>query len=383
MRAFLENLAGHSWSLTAEMAPYLLFGFAMAGLLHLLIRKAWVQRQLGKAGINSVLKACLIGVPMPLCSCSVIPVAASLRKSGASRGATAAFLSSTPQTGVDSVLATYSLLGGPFTLIRVAVAFISGIVAGGLIELCGRSSSHTAKQQVPTLPRSTSISLATSGPFSPLATSRPPLKVAKHPQASPPTSTVDAANLLTQALRYGFITLPADLARALLIGLLLAGLLSALLPHDLFSGAFSSGLPAFAIASIISLPLYVCATASIPMAYSFMAAGLSPGAALIFLIIGPATNSATIASVWQMIGRRATVIYLASLLLIAWLAGWGFNAALSQAALSPPQHLHTSQQLGLAQHASGLLLLMLLLYGLLQHCRLQKKNSKPPCCNCH
>ena len=123
MIAFLKAFALNTWDMVAEMAPYLIFGFAIAGLLHILIRKEQVQRLLGKPGLGAVFKACSIGVPMPLCSCSVIPVAASLHKSGASRGATAAFLSSTPQTGVDSILATYALMGGLFATVRVAVAF--------------------------------------------------------------------------------------------------------------------------------------------------------------------------------------------------------------------------------------------------------------------
>jgi len=132
---FLTDFTQNTWNLAAEMAPYLLFGFAVAGLLHVLIRKEFVQRWLGKPGLSSVVKASVLGVPMPLCSCSVIPVAASLRKSGASKGATASFLSSTPQTGVDSILGTYALLGGLFTVVRVLVAFFCGIVTGYLIEV--------------------------------------------------------------------------------------------------------------------------------------------------------------------------------------------------------------------------------------------------------
>lgn len=355
MPAYLENFAIHTWTLTAEMAPYLLFGFAVAGLLHILIRKEWVQRTLGRPGIGSVIKACLVGVPMPLCSCSVIPVAATLRQSGASRGATAAFLSSTPQTGVDSILATYALLGGLFTAVRVGVAFITGMVSGLLIEFfCAHKK--TAAPELASLrpaPQPTGAPLQFNA-FSAPASVKP---CCAH-GAQPP------AGRLREALRYGFIALPTDLAKALSVGLLLAGLLTTLLPEDLIQGAFSSGALSFLLATVISLPLYVCATASIPMAYALLAAGLSPGAALVFLITGPATNTATIAAIWQMLGRRATLLYLGSLIAIAWLAGWAFNTALSGSTAMEPAHQHAASTLSLWQHAAGAALVLLLLYGL-------------------
>ncbi len=373
---FLTNFAGNSWSLVAEMAPYLLFGFAVAGILHILIRRDFVQRWLGKPGLAAVIKASLLGVPMPLCSCSVIPVAASLRKSGATRGATASFLSSTPQTGIDSILATYALLGGLFTAVRVFVAFVCGIVSGFLIELfckepeTGKHASSTPVMRSPM--RSMSHSLA-------------PLS----PQSAPSMSTVNEVKSCCahevpkemkrsplEALRYGFITLPADLASALILGLLLAGLITTLLPADLLSGHLSSGPLAFLLATAISLPLYVCATASIPMAYALLAAGLSPGAALVFLITGPATNTATIVTVWKMLGKRATMIYLLSLLLISWLAGWLFNAALSQGAHANAIHAHTMLEPSAWQHASGLLLIALLIFSVWTN-RQPKKKS---CC---
>lgn len=358
MSAYLENFAINTWTLTAEMAPYLLFGFAVAGLLHILIRKEWVQRTLGRPGIGSVVKACLVGVPMPLCSCSVIPVAASLRKSGASRGATAAFLSATPQTGVDSILATYALLGGGFTAVRVGVAFVTGIVTGLLIELFCMDKKIAAPE--PTNLRPTAQPALSPLQFNSLSAPASEVKPCCAHNSQRPTKR------WIEALRYGFLTLPADLAKALCVGLLLAGLITTLLPDDLIQGVFSSGALSFLLATAISLPLYVCATASIPMAYALLAAGLSPGAALVFLITGPATNTATIATVWQMLGRRATLLYLGSLIAIAWLAGWAFNTALSGSAVTEAAHHHTDNALGLWQHAAGVLVVLLLLYGLRQ-----------------
>jgi len=361
MIAFLTAFALNTWHMVAEMAPYLIFGFAIAGLLHVLIRKEQVQRLLGKPSLGAVFKACLIGVPMPLCSCSVIPVAAALHKSGASRGATAAFLSSTPQTGVDSMLATYSLMGGLFATVRVVVAFVSGIVTGFLIELF---CNNRVEDNTP--PSSPASSLSPTLTPNPQSTPSEITSMSKTPQVSalkPQVSSPQPSRLST-ALRYGFINLPADLAVALLVGLALAGLITTLLPPDLISGPISTGPLAFLLATVISLPLYICATASIPMAYALMAAGLSPGAALIFLIAGPATNTATVISLWKMLGHKATLIYLGSLIVIAWIAGWLLNSTLGTQTIEHSMHQHAAMAPEFWQHVSGIVLILILLVSL-------------------
>lgn len=361
MLNFLTAFAHNTWDLVAEMAPYLLFGFAVAGVLHVLIRREFVERWLGKPGLGGVIKASVLGVPMPLCSCSVIPVAASLRKSGATRGATASFLSSTPQTGVDSILATYALLGGIFTAVRVGVAFVCGIVAGYLIELFCQDDDEAKGKAQPT-----TFTPSTSGPLS------PPSPKNQQPESCCASKESAPKRSPKEALRYGFVTLPADLANALILGLVLAGLITTLMPDDLLTGSLSTGPLAFLLATAISLPLYVCATASIPMAFALLAAGLSPGAALVFLITGPATNTATIATVWKMLGHRATAIYLVSLLVISWLAGWAFNAALHRELVAEGAHHHEALQPAIWQHGSGVLLIALLLFSIWMS---RRKNS--------
>mgnify|MGYP005845585623 CR=1 FL=1 len=368
---FLADFFRNTWNLVAEMAPYLLFGFAIAGLLHVLIKREFVERWLGKPGLGSVIKASVLGTPMPLCSCSVIPVAASLRKSGATRGATASFLSSTPQTGVDSILATYALLGGLFTVVRVFVAFVCGIVTGYLIELFCKDPP--TRQNTSTVHDFSRLSFETNPgkkDFGVLSN--------KDGKASGSCcSKKRSERSVAEAARYGFVTLPADLANALIVGLILAGLITTLLPSDLLTGSLSSGPLAFLLATAISVPLYVCATASIPMAYALLAAGLSPGAALVFLITGPATNTATIVTVWKMLGRSATGIYLASLLLISWLAGWLFNSALG-AEIDAGGHLHEKAlHLSFWEHGSGVLLIGLLVFSLWKSRRREQKS----CCS--
>lgn len=361
MLTFLNDFLHNTWDLVAEMAPYLLLGFTVAGVLHILVRKEFVQRWLGKSGLEVVVKASVLGVPMPLCSCSVIPVAASLRKSGATRGATASFLTSTPQTGVDSIMATYALLGGLFTAVRVVVAFVCGIVTGYLIELFCKEPKKEKEVAPSFQPLSganfTAIGDKPSIDLRHRASSSPSKKSCCASKAAPKKNPIEA-------LRYGFVTLPADLARALIIGLLLAGLITTLMPEDMLRGNLSAGPLAFLLATAISLPLYVCSTASIPMAYALMAAGLSPGAALVFLITGPATNTATIVTVWQMLGRAATAIYLVTLLVVSWVAGWMFNAVISSEQSAEAMHHHEALHPNLWQHGSGLLLIGLLVFSI-------------------
>ena len=286
---------------------------------------------------------------MPLCSCSVIPVAASLRKDGASRGATAAFISSTPQTGIDSIFATYSLMGGLFTAVRVLVALISGIATGFLIEFFCNGNNRKEDD----------------------------LSVNEKKKDCCSTSTAQRPGL-KQSLHYGFVKLPSELALALTVGLILAGLITTVLPPDLFKGSFSSGPAAFFIATLAGLPLYICATASIPMAYAMIAAGLSPGAALVFLILGPATNTATVATIWKIIGHKATAIYLASLLVISWLAGWSFNASISYQFVNDTMHLHETSAIGLVQQISGIFLITILIFSMYSR---KSQATKTKCCH--
>ena len=287
----LLELARTSWNILAEFAPYLLIGFSIAGLLHYYIPPKLIINQLGEPNIYSVFKAALLGIPLPLCSCSVIPVASSIRKIGASRGATISFLSSTPQTGVDSILATYALFGWVFTLIKLTVALLCGLVSGILVDIfCKHQKTSTEDLDV------------------------------GHSHHAPITQ-----KSITGSLRYFFVELPLDLYKPLLIGIFIAGLINNFLPSDFFTGTFSSGLVAFIGITLISLPLYVCAVESLPLAFAFLSAGISPGAVLVFLIVGPATNSATILATLKIIGKQATIIYILTLVVIAWSAGYLMN----------------------------------------------------------
>ena len=274
------------WRVLTEMSPYLLFGFFVAGLLSVVISPEWVERHLGQRGRWPVLKAAAFGVPLPLCSCGVIPVAASLRRHGATRGATTAFLLSTPQTGVDSILVTYSLLGPVFAVFRPIAALLTGLFGGSLVAMFD-ADNHAAAAET---------------------------KRCKEACCS----DTKAGRWFARSMRYGFVTLARDIAKPLLVGVIAAGLISAIIPRDLFAGKVGSGIGAIFAMMVIGIPIYVCATASIPIAAVLVGTGIiSPGAAFAFLVTGPATNAATIATVWKVLGRRTALIYLATVALSA------------------------------------------------------------------
>jgi uncharacterized protein len=334
----VRNIAQHVWSTLLAMAPYLLLGFLVAGVLSVLISPAWVRKRLGGRGLRPILLAALFGVPLPLCSCGVIPVAVSLRRFGAGKGATTAFLLSTPQTGVDSIMATFSLLGPVFALFRPIAAFITGVLGGLTVQACSPADEEVAVADPPS----------------------PDDRCACEAQEE----NAPAREFLPlRVLRYGFATLPRDIARPLLIGLLVAGVISAAVPSDFFAGRLGSGWPAMLAMMLLGLPLYVCATSSIPVAAAMIGVGLSPGAALVFLMTGPATNAAAIATLWKLFGRRVALLYLAVVAVSALLAGAALNRVFAAGDFAPVPGAH-SMLPGPAQTFLALALLAVLAYAL-------------------
>lgn len=282
------NIFNEIWAVTLEMAPYLLFGFLMAGILSVLISRDYVRRHLGGRGITAAVKAALVGVPMPICSCGVIPLAASLRKHGASRGATASFLASTPQTGIDSLMVTYALLGWVFAVFRALAAFLSGIICGLAVESVPAPDTDETEEEETAAP----------------AAHEPVIK---------------------RMLSYGFISLPRKISRAMILGIVLSGIISGLVPADFFAENIGDSPFAMVLMLFIGIPIYVCSSASVPIALAFIKAGLSPGAALVFLITGPATNAATLTTLWQIIGKKQLAVFLVTLAGCALAAGFAVN----------------------------------------------------------
>ncbi len=279
MASIISKIIVESWTVLGQMAPYLLLGFLIAGILSVIVSADWVRKNLGSVGWSSILRASVFGVPLPLCSCGVLPVAASLRKHGAGKGATTAFLLSTPQTGVDSIAVTYALLGPLFALFRPLAALITGFVGGGLVHVFDE-----------------------------------PITAAIDPESAPEKCTdsccTSEGGKVGRALRHGFITLPRDIGLSLLVGVLIAGVLASVLDQNSLAGYVGGGVSSILLMILAGIPLYVCATASVPIAAGLMYVGASPGAALAFLIAGPATNAAAFTTIWKILGRKSATLYL-------------------------------------------------------------------------
>ena len=284
MEINFHHLAISFLNILNEMSPYIVLGFLLAGLLHVFVNEATLTRHLSGKGWKPVLKAAAIGIPLPLCSCGVLPTAVSLRRQGASKAATTSFLIATPQTGVDSIASTYSLLGLPFALTR-PIAALCGAIFGGIAV--GKFSSD---QKV--IPSSIKVSPNENTNFK-------------------------FHHKLKESVKYGFGDMIDTMGKWLLIGLVVATLITVFVPDSLFVGLREYPLIAMLAVVLIAVPMYICATGSIPIAMSLMLKGLSPGVAFVLLMAGPAANFASILILDKTQGRKATAIYVISVVLTA------------------------------------------------------------------
>lgn len=265
-----------------EMSPYILLGFLIAGLLHVFVRQDVLLKHLSGNDFKTVVKAAAIGVPLPLCSCGVLPTAVSLRRQGASKAATTSFLIATPQTGVDSIAATYSLLGLPFAIARPIAALVCAVLGGTVVgKLC---ADNIEKAKAKTEERREKMPLHRK---------------------------------MYAAVRYGFVDMIDSVGKWLVIGLVIAALITVFVPDSLFVGLREVPLVAMLIVVLIAIPMYICATGSIPIAMSLMLKGLTPGVAFVLLMAGPAANFASMVILNRTLGRRATAIYVASVVVVA------------------------------------------------------------------
>lgn len=274
-----------------EMSPYLLLGFLIAGVLHAFVPTSVYARYLSGTGWRSVVAAALFGIPLPLCSCGVLPTAVSLRRGGASRAASTSFLIATPQTGVDSIAATYSMMGLPFAILRPVAALVTAMLGGNVVGAIERNGN-----------------LEQEGQCGDSCTMAEPLK---------PT----LLGRVWEALRYGFYEMIQNIGRWLVLGLVVATLITVLVPDDFFQTYASWPLLNMLIIVMVAVPMYICATGSIPIAAALMLKGLSPGCALVMLMAGPAANMASMLVISQSFGRKAMWAYLASI--VAGAVGFG------------------------------------------------------------
>ena len=272
----------------AMMSPWMVFGFLMAGIIAVWIPRNWVNRMMGgRSGFGGILRAVAIGVPLPICSCGVLPIAAGLRKHGAGKGPTAALLISTPQTGVDSILATYALLGPVFAVARPLAAAVTGVVGGAVVSAVGGEEDAAAAP----VEESAAVSRGIKAIF-------------------------------WQAYR----RLLGSVAKPLAVGLAVSALVTVLVPDNFFADAFhGSDWIAMPVMALVGFPMYVCSTASIPIAASLVAKGVSPGAAFVFLMVGPAMNAMSLTTVAALVGRKAAAAYVVVIVIGAILCGIAIN----------------------------------------------------------
>ncbi len=268
-----------------EMSPYILLGFLIAGALHAFVSPRLMSKHLSGTGAGAVVKAALLGIPLPLCSCGVLPTAVALRRNGASRAASSSFLIATPQTGVDSIAATYSLLGPAFAIIRPVAALATSFLGGMAVGVAERADSSEEE-----LPTECQVEVLERKSF---------------------------IRKLWEMIRYGFFDMVRSIGKWLILGLVIASLITLFVPEDFFVMLSSRPLLAMIAMVVVAVPMYVCATGSIPIALSLMLKGLSPGAAFVLLMAGPAANFASVTVISRTMGKRCAAVYLGSIVVSA------------------------------------------------------------------
>lgn len=297
--------------LVNSMSPYLLLGFTLAGLMHAFMPRSVYSRYLSGNSFRSVLGAAILGIPLPLCSCGVIPTAMSLRKDGASKGATISFLIATPQTGVDSIIATYSLMGLPFALLRPLAALVTALFGGTLANYVDKSDEASTTDSV-------------------------------EQGCCANEEKATFAQKIRTAARYAYVEMMQDIGRWLVLGLVVAGVITVFVPDSFFSLFADRPFASMLLVLLFAIPMYLCATGSIPIAVALMLKGLSPGTALVLLMAGPAVNVASLLVIGKVMGRKSLFTYLFSIVGCAILFGLGIDYLLPREWFTMPlAHIHS------------------------------------------
>jgi uncharacterized membrane protein YraQ (UPF0718 family) len=363
----LVGIIKEAWQIARLSAPYLLMGLGMGGLLYIFVNPLLVHQYLGKGRIRSVLMAALSGAPIPLCSCGVVPVAVSLKKQGATNGAIASFLISTPETGIDSIALTYALFDPLMAVMRPFSAIITALTAGLGVNFL-RLGRHKEEKTIPP-DDICRVDGCCAGINCPPETHR---------------THHSLPEKLWAAGKYAAVDLLTDVAGWFLLGLFIAALITYFVPDDLISRHLGSGIAPMLLMLIVGVPLYICATASTPIAAALVLKGLSPGAALVFLLAGPATNATTMSVVGGILGRRVLVLYLSAIAVCSLLMGLmvdalyqGFgvrlHVAVGEAAEWLPPWVET---------AAALILLLSMAIILLRKWLLRLKGQAVAVCEC-
>jgi len=323
------------------MSWALLFGYLSAGIISQFLSKEFVARHLGGNGFYQIFKSSILGVPLPLCSCGVLPVAESFKKIGVGRGALTSFIISTPQIGVDSIAVTYGMMGPFFAIFRPFAAFISGIVGGVAVEKFSKDPVSKSEES-------------------------PKCSCCSHDSIYEKEHEKKMAEenffaKITKVIKYGFGTMMEDTAKSLVVGLLVGALLNILIPESIFEEIGGVGQIIEMLAMIaFGIPLYVCASASVPVAAVLIAKGISPGAAFVFLMTGPASNTVSLAFVTRLIGARGFFCYISSLIVCALAFGFLMNLFPVEISSSGLAHCAETEQISLFQNVGGVLLSLLI-----------------------
>jgi uncharacterized membrane protein YraQ (UPF0718 family) len=394
--AFLQEFALNTWAVLTEAAPWLLFGLLAAGLIKAWLPENLLSRWLGKPGFGSVFRAALIGTPLPLCSCGVLPAAMALRKEGASRGSTVSFLISTPENGVDSLAMSYALLGPLMVIVRPVAALVSAVFAGMLAELapvgelekveaeesscCGSSKVEEPEPaaagccgeavEVEETPAPSCCSSQVDAEPEPVASCCSSQKDEELAEAPSCCSSNEAAAVevapgwlanVGHGMRYAVTDILDDIKKWLMVGIMAAGLINTLVEPDMLA-QWGSGFGAMLVMLVVGLPMYICAIASTPVPASLIAAGVSPGTALVFLMAGPATNVGSVAIVRKALGTPALVAYLAGICVGALVFGWATDALIGALEIDvKAQVTHSHEMLPAWVGVGGAVLLLLLM----------------------
>ncbi|MFH1071578.1 MAG: permease [Candidatus Glassbacteria bacterium] len=330
-----ENILMEIWAFTHEVAFYLLAGFLLAGLVRVFVHERLLVKYLSGGGLRPVFYAALLGTPLPLCSCGVLPVAASLRKSGASRPATTSFLISTPESGVDSIAISWAMLDPLLTIARPIGALATALFTGWAQLLFNREEDPPAGTNTP---------------------------IDRPPQNNRTSLTLR----LMEGLRYSFLVLLADIAWYIAWGLVLAGIISYFLPAEMLQSLPGGRWAQIGVVVALCVPLYICATSSTPLAAALIAKGLSPGVALLFLLVGPATNISSLTVIWKILGPRSTLIYLAGIIGMGLVCCFGLDALYGVFQVDPKVSVAATVETipGWVEMPAAVILILLLAYGI-------------------
>lgn len=366
---FLPDFINNFFKLLDAMSIYVVLGLLVAGILKQIIPDNFVASHLGKDSTMSVVKSTIFGIPLPVCSCSVIPLAQGLKKEGASKGAVQSFLISTPITGADSILATFSFFGLVFTVFRLISSVIIAIIVG-LIQNFVENKEEKKVQETPKEAFS-AADIYTSG----FAAQSPKPKVEQSCGCGTSSCSTKKKFSFVNALKYGYGTLFSDMAKALLIGLILGAVFTTFMPKEYAKLLFDNQILTYFVILIVAMPLYTCATASLPIAAALMLQGMSAGAAFVFLTAGPATSAVTMSVVYKMLGKTSLVIYTGTIAVLSLIFGFIFDTFWGDLEILNISHEHESSSL--LESLSSMIMLLLIFYHLFK----DKFKAKQSCCS--